>query len=90
MFKSTDFDKAPLQSKKFLGYLFSNIAMKIYLFYATLHNESDVVIMTAVICSMFLDVGYVLGQAALDRYVRVAAIVTGGKSEQPIPTPPVV
>lgn len=82
MFKSTDYDKAPLQSKKFLAYLFANISTKLYMFYATRAGEGDIVIVTTIVCSLFLDVGYILGQAALDRYVRVAAITTGRDSSQ--------
>lgn len=77
LFKSTDYDKAPMQSKKFLAYLFSNIVMKSYAFHATQRGESDFVIIAVLICSTFLDVGYILGQASLDRFVRVAAITAG-------------
>lgn len=77
LFKHTVHDKAPLQSKKFLAYLFANIAMKAYIFHATSREESDLVIIAALVCSTFLDVGYILGQASLDRFVRVAAITTG-------------
>lgn len=77
MFKSVDYNKAPLQSKKFLAYMFSNIVLKTYIFHATLRQESDFVIIAALLCSVFLDVGYILGQASLDKFVRVAAITTG-------------
>lgn len=75
MFKSTDYDKAPLQSKKFLAYMFSNIAMKIFLFYTVRQKAGDLVIMTAIGCSAFLDIGFILGQASLDKAVRVAGIM---------------
>lgn len=67
-------DEKPLQSKKFIAYLFANLFMKVYLFFATARSESDFVVMTAIISSTFLDVGYLLGQASLDRYVRIAQI----------------
>ena len=81
-FKSTDYDKAPLQSKKFLAYLFSNMVLKAYIFQATKEAESDFVLICALICSTFLDVGYILGQASLDRFVRVAKIMRSGKSDE--------
>lgn len=79
MFKSTDYDKAPLQSKKFLAYLFSNMVLKAYIFQATRSGESDFVLICALICSTFLDVGYILGQASLDKLVRVTALTLGKK-----------
>lgn len=88
MFKSTDYEKTPIQSKKFLAYLFSNISTKIYMFYATLKTESDLVIMTSIICSLFLDVGYILGQSSLDRYVRLAKIAAGIKDSTKSPEGP--
>lgn len=77
MFKSTSWDKAPLQSKKFLAYMFASFCMKLYLFYATSVKEGDFIVMASIICTIFLDISYIAGQAALDKYVRVAAIVSG-------------
>ena len=79
MIKPSDYDKAPLQSKKFLAYLFSNMVLKAYIFQATKSQESDFVLISALICSTFLDVGYILGQASLDKLVRVTAITFGRK-----------
>jgi succinate-acetate transporter protein len=81
MFKSKNYDKAPMQSKKFLAYMFTNIVMKIYMFYCTMKGESDMVVMTLLVCSSFIDVGYILGQASLDRFVRVANIMHGKNVE---------
>ena len=71
---SSEIEKTPLQSKKFIAYLISNIIMKLLLFYMCYKNESDLVIMTCLTAATFLDVGYILGQAALDKYVRVASV----------------
>lgn len=70
-----NYDTAPLQSKKFIAYLFANIAMKLYLFYATGREEGDIILIATIVCSLFLDVGYILGQASLDKYVRVAELM---------------
>ena len=71
-----NYDTAPLQSKKFIAYLFANISTKLYLFYATGRGEGDVVLITTIICSLFLDVGYILGQASLDKYIKFAEIMS--------------
>lgn len=70
----SNIEKAPLQSKKFLAYLLSNVGSKALLFWMVSKQESDVVIMSTVTAAAFIDVGYILGQAALDKYVRVATI----------------
>jgi hypothetical protein len=66
--------KTPLQSKKFLAYFFANVFSKVYLFYATSKNEGDMVIIMTIFCSTFLDVGYLLGQASLDKYTRMTEV----------------
>lgn len=70
----TDIEKAPLQSKKFLAYLLSNIGTKALLFWMVAKDAPDLVTVTTIIAAAFIDVGYILGQAALDKYVRVASI----------------
>lgn len=75
---ANEIEKTPLQSKKFVAYIMSNITMKMLLFYMTYRNEGDFVIMSGLAATAFLDIGYILGQAALDRYVRVAAITKPG------------
>jgi hypothetical protein len=83
---ASELEKTPLQSKKFIAYNVSNITMKLLLFYMCSKNESDLVIMTGLVASTFLDIGYILGQAALDRYVRVASFgkaTPGGPGRPP-------
>lgn len=64
--------QSPLKSKKFVAYTFSNSCLKSYIFFATLRHEGDIVILAAIICSVFLDVGYILGQSYVDKYVHMA------------------
>lgn len=83
---TAELEKTPLQSKKFIAYNISNITMKLLLFYMCSKNEGDLVIMTGLVASTFLDIGYILGQAALDRYVRVASFgkaTTNGPGRPP-------
>lgn len=67
-------EKAPLQSKKFIAYLISNLGSKALMFWMVYRQESDFVLTTVVTAAAFIDVGYILGQAALDKYVRVASV----------------
>lgn len=67
-------EKAPLSSKKFVAYVMSNILMKIFLFSMLKYGTSEAVMICAILSSSFVDVGYILGQAALDKYVRVASV----------------
>lgn len=70
----TEIEKTPLQSKKFIAYLISNLGSKALIFWMVSKSESDIVLMTMVTAAAFIDVGYILGQTALDKYVRVASI----------------
>ena len=70
----TEIEKTPLQSKKFIAYLISNLGSKALIFWMVSKGEGDVVLMTMVTAAAFIDVGYILGQTALDKYVRVASM----------------
>lgn len=67
-------EKAPLQSKKFIACLVSNAGSKAIILCMIYRNVSDIIMMSAIIAASFLDIGYVLGQAALDKYVRVTSL----------------
>ena len=70
-------DKKPLQSKKFLAYLIADLGWKAALFYMLFHIQSKLdhytflFMTTLIIVSAFIQVGYILGQAALDKYIKV-------------------
>jgi len=76
MSNQKNLDKTPIQSKKFLAYMFSNICFKIYLFYATLHQEDSVVLITVIVSAAFLDVGYILGQSYVDKYMHIGDVAS--------------
>lgn len=67
-------EKTPLQSKKFIAYLISNLGSKLLMFWMVYSKESDFVLTAVVTAAAFIDIGYILGQAALDKYVRVTSI----------------
>ena len=70
-------DKLPLKSKKFIAYLISEISWKIILLilvweYGTEINHYGFMVMVSVIVtSGFLQIGYVLGQSYIDKYAMV-------------------
>lgn len=71
-------EKLPLQSKKFIAYLISEIGWKLALFYVlwkikdTIQPTELTLLVTIVITSGFIQIGYILGQAALDKYVQIS------------------
>jgi hypothetical protein len=67
-------EKSPMQSKKFLAYLLSNLGSKILTFWMVEKGVDNVTLITIITATAFIDVGYILGQAALDKYVRVASM----------------
>lgn len=69
-------EKTPMQSKKFLAYLLSNLINKALIFYMVSKAASATSIAWAITAAAFIDIGYILGQAALDGFVRMAQIKT--------------
>lgn len=71
-----------LKSKKFIAYLIAEAGWKIGFFYLLyiyqdkIEHYSFMVLVTLIIVSGFIQVGYILGQAALDKYLHVADKLT--------------
>ena len=71
-------DKNPMKSKKFLAYLISDIGWKVIILYMLMHLQSKLsvqeltLLMTIVITSGVIQIGYILGQVALDKYISAA------------------
>ena len=67
-----------LRSKKFFAYLISDLGWKFLTFYVLWQYKDKIdhygfIVLTAmIVTSGFLQIGYILGQAALDKYVHVA------------------
>ena len=74
--------KKPLQSKKFIAYLIADLGWKITFLVILFHSKSKLdyytfsLLVTLVIVSGFIQVGYILGQAALDKYIKATDNVT--------------
>lgn len=70
-------DKHPIKSKKFLAYIISELTIKILMGYlithlGTLDFYETTLLLGMVVSSSVLTIGYVLGQAALDKYISAA------------------
>lgn len=79
-----DVEKTPLSSKKFIAYLVAEITWKLVLTAALFtfkEQLSDASVwgwwfmITTVVVAGFVEVGFIGGQAWLDKYVRVAQLV---------------
>jgi len=88
----TPMEKRPLQSKKFVAFLISEVTWKIIILVCILNLiEADGsggvllhwIMLTAVIIAGFIEAGFIGGQAWLDKYVRIAQITTNGATGQP-------
>lgn len=81
------FNKTPLQSKKFLAYLISELSTKFLMGWLITHiGTFDVyetsLLLGMVISSSCLTIGYVLGQAALDKYLGAAVNILDKDEEE--------
>ena len=71
-------DKTPLKSKKFIAYLIADLGWKVIILYMLMHLKSKLqpselsFLLTVVITSGVIQIGYILGQAALDKYISAA------------------
>ena len=71
-------DKTPLKSKKFIAYLIAECGWKAIILFLLYQIKGKVdhytlmLLMTTVIVSGFIQIGYILGQTALDKYVNAA------------------
>ena len=70
-------------SKKFAAYMVSNLLMKFLIFWAMYTSQTDFIQMTLIIASGCVDIGYILGQAALDAFLGWA-----GRLIEKVPSPP--
>lgn len=71
-------DKAPMKSKKFIAYLFADIGWKVIILYQLMHLKGKLQIneltflITTVITAGVIQIGYIIGQSALDKYLASA------------------
>lgn len=71
-------DKIPLKSKKFVAYLISDVGWKIIILYMLMHLKAKLepseltFLLTVVITSGVIQIGYILGVASLEKYLMTA------------------
>ena len=70
-----------LRSKKLLAYLVAEITWKGAILYMIHHGTSEVLLTTVVIVTGFLEVGYIGGQAWLDRYLKIVGSDNAGSGK---------
>lgn len=83
-------DKRPLQSKKFLalligiGWLSALSIIILWIYRKEIDHYAFILLMTSNITIGFLLIGYVLGQAALDKYaLTVNKAIAQSKTDEP-------
>ena len=72
----TDLNKLPLKSKKFLAYLIADFGWKVLIGYTIYKEEAKneigyttfLILLSMIITAGFIQIGYILGQAMLDKY----------------------
>jgi hypothetical protein len=77
-------ESKPLQSKKFVAYLVAESTWKLALLLVigmgmkngTIDVIVGSIVLAIVIIAGFIEAGYILGQASLDKYIRVAQIAS--------------
>ena len=75
------FDKPALKSRKFVAYLLAEASWKAILFFMIWQLGKDSlgpaygIMLAVVIVAGFLEVGFILGQAYVDKFVRVAEVL---------------
>jgi hypothetical protein len=93
----TNLSSVPLKSKKFLAYLIADLGWKFLMFYVVWEYKTQIdhyafmVLVTMIVTSGFIQIGYILGQAALDKYTHVATTAleqNGGGGKPPAPKKP--
>lgn len=78
------FEKSPLQSKKFVAFLVSEASWKVVLAVILVlgirADQVDVflgtIALAVIIVAGFIEAGYIIGQASLDKYTRIAELAT--------------
>jgi len=70
-------EKSPTQSKKWLGFMVAELTWSVFLLVLATNEGVATPLLVAIVAKGFVEVGYILGQSALDKYVRLARIAAG-------------
>jgi len=86
----TVMEKSPLASKKFVAYLLAEVSWKVILVTALLSLKPQIAstsmwgwwfMIVTVMVAGFVEVGFIGGQAWLDKYVRIAQLASRGGND---------
>lgn len=78
----------PIQSKKFLAYIISELLTKAGMFYMLMHLQSKldlnelILLLGMLLSSSSLTIGYVLGVASLEKYLHSAVQILDKEDEK--------
>lgn len=84
-------EKSHIESKKFVAWFISELTWKAILIIALIQWKADIAqvslgawwfLLSIVVTAGFIGIGFILGQAALDKYVRVAEITAEQVSQK--------
>lgn len=76
------FERGMFGSKKAVAYLIAELMWKAIIVFMIVMQVDWWIVLSTVIITGFIEVGYIGGQAWLDRYVRVAAMALPGEDDK--------
>ena len=78
----------PLKSKKFVAYLIAELSWKFLIFWVLFEYKTKIehyafmTLVAMIVTSGFIQIGYILGQAALDKYAYTASNILDKDSKK--------
>ena len=78
----------PLKSKKFIAYLIAELSWKFLIFWVLFEYKTKIehyafmTLVAMIVTSGFIQIGYILGQAALDKYAYTASNILDKDSKK--------
>ena len=84
----SDLNKLPLKSKKFLAYLIADFGWKFLIGYVVWEYKNKIdhyafmVLLAMIVTAGFIQIGYILGQAMLDRYATSVVDLFDGDNDK--------
>jgi hypothetical protein len=80
---------SPMQSKKFLAFVLADLGWKAIILYQLMHLQGQLktteltFLITVVLTAGVIQIGYILGQAALDKYLHSAVEIFDKDDDTP-------
>lgn len=83
-------NESPFKSRKFIAFLVADIGWKALMMTLMLTGSNmfdQAVLIAMILTNGFVEVGFILGQTFIDRYVKIAQIAVGDGSKVEVPVP---